>query len=865
MTSRLLLSVLLLLALQPKLVPANVIQVPEEWHTIQLAINHASDGDVISVWGPPPGQSAPPYIYDENVNFGGRDLVVASRCFLPGWQGCTPTWDSVVIDGRDSGPVVTMTGSENSVVKGFTIRNGRASAGFGGGVTCNAGSILNNHILGCYSDSGGGGVYYGGWWVGDCWIEDNLIENNSAPGGGGGILVWAGHCNIHRDTVRHDTTVNRGGGIELFYHDPWGALVSSLDTSITGNVVDSNHLTGSNPEGGGILAWNWPYAARRNVVRGNDSNGIYVYSDTQQLLDLGQTYDPGLNVLTGNGDHDLVAIHNGSPVPRCNAVGNYWGYLDTHTILGRILHGSMPLNYDPVAASSKWFDVNLVPTSTCSTGVLVTGDLRVFDSLTIVKGESLEFYDHPDKTFDSGYLTELIVTGSDAVLTAVGASDDTIKFVEQTGPDAAPEWYGIRVLAHAYAQFDWCEIKRAYSGIHVERPGGRADVADSKIDSCEFAGAYGEQGSLDVSWSNVSNNEVYGVRYVTHSDSVLHCGVANCSLNYNGYAGVSIDGPATSSVLAPSQIGSNVIDAGGMTAKGIEAADNASWTSIEDNQVSACDQAGIAITSSAPGVGLNQVSGCNYSGIWLVSCSSTLLVSDNQVSGCNVVGIVLDSSSAGVVSNTVQNNTDFGIACLEGSNPKVRSNTVSQHYYGVYCDPTSEPDLGTLDDPGNNRILTDNNYWVDKLENPLHPDSVMALYNWWGTDSVDYYAPTKFEGPVIYNPWLHNDPMPGGGQQGAGAVSLRLVTGLDRLQPMPMRSMARIPFQVARAGQVALSITDATGRRVRTLVHGERGAGRYNLTWNRTDDRGRRVAAGVYFCTLDAEKRHFCRKVVLTD
>jgi hypothetical protein len=58
---------------------------------------------------------------------------------------------------------------------------------------------------------------------------------------------------------------------------------------------------------------------------------------------------------------------------------------------------------------------------------------------------------------------------------------------------------------------------------------------------------------------------------------------------------------------------------------------------------------------------------------------------------------------------------------------------------------------------------------------------------------------------------------------------------------------------------------DATGRHVRTLVRGERGPGRYNVAWNRTDDHGRIVPAGVYFCTLSAESKRFCKKVVLTE
>lgn len=44
----------------------------------------------------------------------------------------------------------------------------------------------------------------------------------------------------------------------------------------------------------------------------------------------------------------------------------------------------------------------------------------------------------------------------------------------------------------------------------------------------------------------------------------------------------------------------------------------------------------------------------------------------------------------------------------------------------------------------------------------------------------------------------------------------------------------------------------------------ERAPGRYTTRWNGRDDEGRRLAAGVYFYSLDAGERRLSRKVVLT-
>jgi hypothetical protein len=130
---------------------ATVWLVPERQNTIQAMIDDTLvvDGDTVSVWGPPPGQDSPPYTY-ARVDSLKKSLVIASRCFLPGWQGCQPTWDSVVIDGSNQvGSVVTMTGSESAVprvvLKGFTITGGRSA--YGGGIYCQDVDFLDKSLV----------------------------------------------------------------------------------------------------------------------------------------------------------------------------------------------------------------------------------------------------------------------------------------------------------------------------------------------------------------------------------------------------------------------------------------------------------------------------------------------------------------------------------------------------------------------------------------------------------------------------------------------------------------------------------------------------------------------------------------------
>jgi flagellar hook assembly protein FlgD len=78
-----------------------------------------------------------------------------------------------------------------------------------------------------------------------------------------------------------------------------------------------------------------------------------------------------------------------------------------------------------------------------------------------------------------------------------------------------------------------------------------------------------------------------------------------------------------------------------------------------------------------------------------------------------------------------------------------------------------------------------------------------------------------------------------------------------------MRGTARIPFQVAHAGPVSLNVVDASGRVVRALIRGERAPGRYNVTWDRSDNSGRLMPEGVYFLRFEAGARRDVQKLVV--
>jgi hypothetical protein len=81
--------------------------------------------------------------------------------------------------------------------------------------------------------------------------------------------------------------------------------------------------------------------------------------------------------------------------------------------------------------------------------------------------------------------------------------------------------------------------------------------------------------------------------------------------------------------------------------------------------------------------------------------------------------------------------------------------------------------------------------------------------------------------------------------------------------PNPFNPTTTIRYNVGIAVDVRLSVFDATGRRVRTLVDERQAAGEYSVGFDGRDDRGAGLASGVYFYRLQAGGVTQTRKMVL--
>jgi hypothetical protein len=82
--------------------------------------------------------------------------------------------------------------------------------------------------------------------------------------------------------------------------------------------------------------------------------------------------------------------------------------------------------------------------------------------------------------------------------------------------------------------------------------------------------------------------------------------------------------------------------------------------------------------------------------------------------------------------------------------------------------------------------------------------------------------------------------------------------------PNPFNPVTTIHYDVPRGGaDVNITIYDIAGRRVRELVNEHRTPGSWSVQWNGEDDRGTRVASGVYLYRMRAGEFVDTKKMVL--
>ncbi|MBW6514258.1 MAG: T9SS type A sorting domain-containing protein [Candidatus Syntrophosphaera sp.] len=90
-----------------------------------------------------------------------------------------------------------------------------------------------------------------------------------------------------------------------------------------------------------------------------------------------------------------------------------------------------------------------------------------------------------------------------------------------------------------------------------------------------------------------------------------------------------------------------------------------------------------------------------------------------------------------------------------------------------------------------------------------------------------------------------------------------LVTRLNNNYPNPFNPSTSISFDLARAGNVKLSVYNVKGQLVRVLANGPLNAGSHRLVWDGRDGKERSVSSGVYFYRLETKDYSSTRKMLM--
>ena len=284
--------------------------------SIQSAIDGATDGDTIQL-------SAEIYTEPININKSitiqgmGDDQTIIQAATSPD----TATTRVIAIQ---SGATVTITG--------VTIRYGKASGAYGGGIYAfNSNVSIINSTIDYNNANNGGGIYLGDIMCkkpNNLVITDSTISNNTATFGGGIFLT----CPTSIITITNCTiSGNSATGIDTSYG---GGIANTYQATAT---IHNSTISGNTSKyGGGIYnkdnsIFNLYNSIIANSPSGGDcSNSATINDNGYNLIEdsscisqsTSKSGDPMLGPLTDNGGPTKThALNNGSPALEQIAVG----------------------------------------------------------------------------------------------------------------------------------------------------------------------------------------------------------------------------------------------------------------------------------------------------------------------------------------------------------------------------------------------------------------------------------------------------------------------------------------------------------------------------------------------------------------
>ena len=860
-----------------------------DYTTIQEGINAAAESDTILVH---------PATYAENINFTGKNIIVASLYFI--YEDANYI-SQTIIDGNQNGSVVSFANGEDTtaVLMGFTLINGSNTVG--GGIFCNGASPRLEYLVITENTANvGGGIIF---------IQSNTSMKNLTIYGNSGSGVACNSSNISLDNCIlwnniPEEIIFYSGSISVNYTDIQGGWqgIGNIDEDpqfVNPDIGNFNLLESSPCINSGN-----PYFPPDPDGTRPDMGAFYYYNDASEIIvDFIADSTVGFSQL-GVQFTDLSVAFN------CNITSWSWNFGDGETSIeqnpahdynsGGFYTVSLTVEGDNGNSETETKeDYVVVYTVIEDSAIISTGTWYAENSPYLVQGRAT-VPEGQTLTIEPGTLIQLY-TGSnatagrlvvDGTIIAEGTISDTIVFTRYGNNG---NWITLNLgFDDSLSSVSYCKFKYG-CGIGMCR-------ASVTIENCLFENNVANAITCSYNSTTIINNNIIrnnneGGIYIVQSNTTIMNNIIINNGQLGDYSGIIF-------ALSNGIIENNIIR--GNSGNGIHLPEYSNPT-IKNNTIEDNGYPGIYCGyNSSPTIENNTIMGNQWGGVYCEFENNPSII--NNVIKENEWGVYcLDLSNPDIINNLIINNQKDGICCASSS-PVIINNTIVYNGVsflncaGIFCADDSDPTIINtilwenradfdISGSGANPIISYSlvqganlPMWVQDdgnnifAENPLFVNEVSGDFNLQinspciDTGTPDTSSLNLPEFDIFGNPRIYNDIIDIGAYewQGYGVdepYEFNCDLYLSQNKPNPFCSFTTItfmPLNIHGIGDYSLSIYNIKGQLIKKYNNKSNSFHeKIDIVWDGTDEDGNSMPGGVYFYKLICGEYNVTKKMLL--